>query len=139
MAEVEMSIEWDDEALKELVTVGVTAINRAQELTAMDIWANVQIEAPKDTGRLAGSWDVRESNGWVIFTNVEYASIVHDGRGEVVPVAARALHFFIQGAEVFAMYSSPVDPNPYADRAIERTEARVNDFIQIALQEAGLT
>lgn len=62
--------------------------------------------APKDTGALAGSISVAPLGGYayVIAPHMPYANIAENGRGEVVPVNAKALHY---RNGTFSKYSSP--------------------------------
>lgn len=40
-------------------------------------------------------------------------TVVENGRGAIVPVRAKALHYFIDGKEIFSQYSKPYKGNPY--------------------------
>lgn len=52
-------------------------------------------------------------------TSVEYGAHVEFGRGFVFPEEAEALHFYVDGVEVFAQYSRPAEPQPYLRPAAE--------------------
>lgn len=48
-----------------------------------------------------------------------YWKIVNDGRGPIVPVSAKALHWFTpEGEEVFSDYSGPVAPRHILEKAL---------------------
>lgn len=137
-------IEFDLAALNAFLDAGAKAAQRAVELTATEVWGNVGREAPVDHGRLAGSFQLEQRGDleWAVFSNVEYALAVHEGTSpyEIFPVNAQALRFVINGQVIFAQkVSHPGIPaNPYGDRAVEAAQSRVDEFIEIALQEAGV-
>jgi len=60
-----------------------------------------------------------------VVSTAEHHVYVHRGRGEVRPVSARALHFFVGGREVFAMRSGPVAPNPFWTETFEAQKGRI--------------
>lgn len=138
-----VDFEADTSALEEFGEAGVRVIRRAVELTAVDLWGNVQEEAPKITTRLAGSWFLEQrGEDWIIATNVHYAPYVHEGTDPytIEPVSARALRFEIAGDVIFAkrVEHPGISANPFTDRAVQRTEARLQEFAEIAVQEEGL-
>jgi len=61
-------------------------------------------------------------------TNVEYAQYVNEGRGPVVPIHAKALHYFHNGMEIFSKRSGPADPKPYFENASNKFEVYVDKF-----------
>ena len=55
-----------------------------------------------------------------------YTHWVIDGRGPVLPVRARALHWkTCSGEDVFAMYSRATEPNPFHERGWQRSVPQV--------------
>lgn len=87
----------------------------------------MQLEAPIDTGALRRSGKVdrprRVGKSWVIrFRFKEYYAIyVHQGRGEIRPVRAKALRWVNKaGVVVFAAKARAVPENPFMWRAWQR-------------------
>lgn len=115
--------------------------------TAVDLWGNLGREAPRDQGRLAGSFS-RPSNTpamrFTIRSSVPYSVAVNQGsRPHWMPFRplqvwagrhgftdARALWYHI------AKYGTK--PNNYAGRSIDKTSARLQEFVNRAAREAGL-
>lgn len=138
--------EWDEQAIQDFVSLAKEACKRAVELLALDVWANIRKEAPTDKGRLAGSFNLEQIGdfAWRIYTNVLYALFVHEGTGvhgpigqPIVPVRARYLAFEWQGKMWFLKSVKGQEPNPYADRAINMSEQRSQEFVRKALDEVG--
>lgn len=110
--------------------------------------SNAKVEAPVKTGNLRariGPPTVRQSG---VSTTVEvkahaaYAYIVHEGRGAVVPVRARALRWTGPTGVVFSMYSGSVAPNRFMDRGLQQSEAGIqrafDQAAAAAMRELGL-
>ncbi len=144
----EFDVEIDLGALEVLIDKGIEAISKGVELATIDLWGNIRAEAPVDEGRLAGSWELTPVDDleWRIGTNVLYALYVQEGTGvfgpggsPIVPVSASVLRFETKGGEViFTRSVQGMPSNPYVDRAMEATSARVGDFASLALQEVGV-
>ena len=115
-----------------------SAVERAVELAAIELWGNLKAEAPVDHGRLAGSFQLEgEGLNYAITSGVEYALAVSEGTDphEIVPVEAQALRFVVEGEVIFARrVQHPGTPgDPYIDRSIEQVQARVPEFVEMAL------
>lgn len=139
---------WNPDDIERFKTLTETVYRRAHELLATEIWANIGREAPTDHGRLAGSFQIEQGSGreWRIYSNVEYALFVHEGTGihgptghKIVPRTASKLVFEWRGKTWFLGSVAGQKPNPYADRAIDKAQGRVQEFIQRAIEEAGVT
>lgn len=117
---------------------------------AQEVWRGFRIEAPVDHGRLAGSFMLERHNDfeYAIQSGVEYALAVAEGTGvygpkhqEIVikPKIKKCLHFIWQGMEVFAKeaHVQGMKPNPYHERAFQKGEDRIDEFIRRALREYG--
>ncbi|RFU83610.1 HK97 gp10 family phage protein [Streptomyces triticagri] len=79
--------------------------------------------APVDSGHLRASIRsaVRQEGGRIVgrvWTDVDYASIVHNGRGPVVPRRAKALRFQIGGRTIFARRVGPARGQPFLWEAL---------------------
>lgn len=106
---------------QELTNAGRQVVNRAKIL------------APVDTGRLRASIQGRFSRTWTlrpqftVFTNVEYAQMVHDGtRPHIIrPKNAQALRFRVGNRIVFArvVHHPGTRPRPFLDRALAEVTA----------------
>lgn len=124
-------------------------LNKAGRTAGFIVEGNAKVEAPVKTGNLKnkiGPPSVKQSG---IATTVEvkahaaYAYIVHEGRGVVVPVRAKALRWVGPQGVVFSMRSGPVAPNRFMDRGLAKSEAQINQAFDQALtntlRELGLT
>lgn len=58
-------------------------------------------------------------------TNAPYARWVEEGRGEVVPVRAKALRFVIGGRVIFAKRAGPAKGRYYMKRAFEQNQGNI--------------
>lgn len=118
---------------------GAEIVEHALKLTAAELWGQIAREAPVDHGRLAGSFLIEQQSPlqWMIYTLVEYALAVHNGTAPhtIYPVNAKAL--FWPGAlhPVKKVNHPGTAANPFAERAIDNTSARVDDFARIAVDE----
>lgn len=132
--------------LRELDALGgriKQAAAHAFRLTSLQLWGDIRQEAPVNTGRLAGSFEIAQISAlsWRVFTAVSYALAVLEGTKPHViePRAARALHFRVQGDWVLVgkVNHPGTAANPYVDRAITSTESRIEDFVQQAIDAVG--
>lgn len=100
---------------------------------AQTVRQQMQAEAPVLTGVMRHEHrvdqPVRRADGWHILFRTEarsregfaYPIAVHNGRGEVRPVRAKALRWVSRsGAVVFARRSGPSRPNPWMWRTFVR-------------------
>jgi hypothetical protein len=87
-------------------------------LILADISAAAAVRTPVDTGRLRSGrlenikFRRNKVTGYVYY-RVHYAGYVHDGRGEVRPVRAKALRFVIGGRTIFATKVGPARAQPW--------------------------
>lgn len=122
------------------------AINKIGNLqnTVADVGISIMKgEIPKRTGALANSVHAEVDFGTVRIIagdgDVNYARFVNDGRGEIRPKSARALHWveghgpyaeLPGGGDVFSMRSKPTKPNDFAERTIRRLKSiNFNNYI----------
>jgi len=87
------------------------------------------------TGGLINSIMVDETSDkeYYIGTFLDYAYYVEYGRGPVVPVTAKVLHFEIDGEDIFTHYSGPAEPRPFVAPAFEKTESEAISVIEEAI------
>ena len=136
-----MEVEIDLSELQEATRRFPGVIERALELTVMELDSNLRKESPVDHGRLAGSWQAEQISPleWGLTSGLEYTMAVNEGTPphRIEPVSAKVLRFEIDGQEVFCKYVDHpgTDPNPYIDRSIEATAARADEFASTAIEE----
>lgn len=115
---------------------------------AAHLMGELRKEAPVDTGRLAGSFQLDEDRSALglpefhIRSGVNYALAVHTGTGvygpsrqPITPVRAQRLAFSVGGVPVFAKSVKGSPPNPYIDRAIDSTKSRASSLASIAMNQ----
>ena len=143
---IQYEVEFNDEDIRRFAELATQVFSRATELLAQEVWGNIMRESPTDHGRLAGSFAIEQINDydWRIYTNVEYALWVDEGTGihgptgqRIVPVQANVLVFDWLGKTWFLRSVEGQKPNPYADRAIDQADSRVEEFVARAMRETG--
>ena len=107
-------------------------IPQALEKIAYQARNEVVREFPSDTGKTAADFQVYSSSDLEFkVTNPNPAALyVYTGRGEVTPVNGKALHFFINGQEVFAKRVEGTEPNDYITPALESVSSQVDSIAQ---------
>lgn len=115
-----VTIQLDSTAIQRMMQspdglVGRDAIRRA---TSVQLAARQQVGV--SSGRLRRSIvkrgptvNARGGVSILVGSDLGYAKVHHEGRGEVTPVNAKVLHWRVGGVDVFAMRSGPVRPNRY--------------------------
>lgn len=92
-------------------------------------------------GDLLNSIEIEEESetSYLIGTTIKhfYPLCIENGRGEVRPIRAKALHWFtLSGIEIFSQYSSPAPPRPFVKPAFEQTQSRAIDIIKTEIYNA---
>lgn len=141
----EKSIQFDLSQLEEVAKKFPNAVDRALDLTGQELTRQMKLEAPVDEGFLKGSIDlpvkVRDLV-YEIHIGAAYWRPVQLGitkAYDIFPINAKALAFEWRGEFVFfkKVTIPPRPGNPFIDRAIETTEKRIPEFVQIALDRVG--
>lgn len=126
----------------------IQGIQHANDLTAQFTLARVKIEAPKDHGRMAGSFTMRKTGdfSYNVEEGTNYGVYVWKGtgiygeRGEPIrPKKGKYLRFEIDGNVVYAKSVKGQKPNDFPERAVEQSQKRVGDFVRQGLAKAGIT
>jgi len=137
-----LEFHLDDSGLEEFAEQGVSAVELALKYTATEAWGQVKREAPVDRNRLAGSFALSQRGPleWVIASNVVYALVVHEGREPGPPpwkpVAKWAERKGLPPFPIwYGIKTRGTSPNRYADRAIEKTRQRTQEFVRRAIRE----
>lgn len=106
------------------------SIPRGLEKIADDARDEIVSHFPKDSGKTAADFEVKANSDLSFeITNPNPAALyVYTGRGEVTPKNAKALHFFIDGKEVFTKRSEGTEPNDYITPALNNVANRVDQL-----------
>ena len=136
-----ISIEFDFSKLVDFGQDGIKAMDRTIELVAGDVIKNINREAStfkRPTGRLTsgifGPVKIALTE-WGIEIRDKYWKYVEGGRGPVYPIRAKALHFFIEGKEIFVKSVGPAQANPFVSRAIQTSMGRTQNLLDVAIKE----
>jgi len=144
-------IQWQIEIHDDGIALTAQKYRRAKshclELIGLDLNANLQKEAPVDTGRLAGSFNnLRKisDDQYVTSSNADYAEAVQEGRkpGHAPPFEPIARwakrHGLPAGAVWRKIWQKGIKPNPFVDRAIDAVEPRIAECWKIAMRDLVL-
>lgn len=126
----------------------VRGIQHANDKAAQFTLARVKIEAPKDHGRMAGSFTMRKTGdfSYTVEEGTNYGVYVWKGTGiygergqPIRPKSAKVLRFEIDGNVIYTKSVKGQKPNDFPDRAVEQSQKRVSDFVRQGLAKAGIT
>lgn len=128
----------DDHGLaKRLESKGIEVERRGHKLVS-DISDAVQFSvkraAPRGkTSKLKASIRNKPNrNRGVVYVDegiAPYASYVIEGRGGFGPKNKKALHFFVDGKEVFTKRVGPSKPNNFFKKGFEQSQAKVDHLV----------
>lgn len=135
----EFEIEFNLTELTALCEGMRKAIPRMLEMTAQELWGNIRREAPTDHGRLAGSFTLSQDSAvqYRIQSPVEYALAVNDGSEAhmIYPKNKKALYWAGAAHPMKAVHHPGNKPNPYLDRAMDKTTQRLGEFATTVMAE----
>lgn len=116
-----------------------SAIDRFANITADKIKDEMKGESPIQTGDLRRSIKSKPLTRMqaIVYSNLHYAGIVNDGRGEIEAKNGGSLNFRINGQMVHVKRVGPAAPNPYVQRGIDRVH-QFDALLDQALREVGL-
>lgn len=82
-----MPVQIDGDKFRELAKKAAEAVKQAVRLTAVELTGNIREQSPVDHGRLAGSWNMKQTGAlsYKVYTAVKYARFVNDGTGVYGP------------------------------------------------------
>lgn len=142
---VNYKMEFNPEDMQRFLELVSQVYSRAMQLFATEMLRNLGQEAPVDHGRLAGSFDanpMEDDLSWRITSDVEYALDVYQGTGiygptgtPIYPTVGEFLVFEWKGETWFLRSVRGQEPNPYIDRAFDSTQARADEFVNMAVDE----
>ena len=97
--------------------------SRLLQITSLDSFGS------NKTGRLANSITINNSgNSASVGTDLFYASFVEEGRGSI-QASGKALHFYLDGEEVFVNHVGPSTPRPYVESSYSALEGRAEQIV----------
>lgn len=122
--------------LEQLREVGT----RMMDLWGTDFLTIVDDEVPVKTHNLQWSIPANTQRGdwqWIIGTNVEYASYVHEGTGP--HIIKGNPYLFWSGADhpVTSVIHPGTPENPFFDRTLDQTESKLEDYLTEAMGDIG--
>lgn len=125
--------------INRIIRLGDNFPPKATKMVALEMWGNMRREAPVDTGRLAGSFQLEGRGlGYAIVSGVEYAGAVLTGTQPhiIVPRTKQALWWQGAAHPVKRVQHPGTAGNDYVGRAWNRTQGRLQEFADAALRES---
>lgn len=129
-------------------------VNRAMDLSQMELIANLKKNSPFDEGNMQGGWfPLRYSMlNRLVRSPQKYTPFVNDGTGIYGPrgqkirpkskkgsKSKKALAFTYKGAKVVVRSVKGIRPRKFVERSINDTEKRSDEFvIRAAMEFKGL-
>lgn len=123
-------------------------VNRAMDLSQMELIANLKKNSPVDEGNMQGGWfPLRYSMlNRLVRSPQKYTPFVNDGTGiygprgqKIRPKSKKALAFTYKGAKVVVRSVKGIRPRKFVERSINDTEKRGDEFvIRAAMEFKGL-
>jgi hypothetical protein len=138
-------IEIDFSQLDHLVDKFPTqVVDRAMNLTAQELLRNVKIEAPGKIPQTTRMKKISESKYAILINHIAWRFIQFGTRKDypIEAVNAKALYFFWEKKGEWVFFKRVIHPgikaNPFVERAIDSTQGRISEFVQMALDGVKL-
>lgn len=133
--------------IRKVANLPIEVQKRVCLYTAIDLWGNLGREAPRDQGRLAGSFAKPSMTPALLFrliSSAAYSVAVNEGSrphwAPFRPIQVWAERHGFTDARILwyhiAKYGTR--PNNYAGRAIDKTSLRIQEFVNRAARECGV-
>jgi len=135
-----MTAEMDKTEVDVMFEGALEVGQKALEYLALDYWSVSVENANIKTGTLRGSiqYDQQDDNTWTVGTNLEYASYVHEGTSPhlILPTNWDG-YLWWEGADHPVRYVEHPGyaGNPWFDTAIEITEGRLDEYLEMAMED----
>lgn len=123
-------------------------VNRAMDLSQMELIGNLKRNSPVDEGYMQNSWfPLRFSTlNRMVRSSAKYTPFVNDGTGiygpkgqKIRPRTKKALAFNYKGAKVVVKSVKGIKPRKFVEKSINQTEKRSDEFvIRAAMEFKGL-
>jgi len=123
-------------------------VNRAMDLSQMELIGNLKRNSPVDEGYMQGSWfPLRFSTlNRMVRSSAKYTPFVNDGTGiygpkgqRIRPKNKKVLAFQYKGAKVVVKSVKGIKPRRFVEKSITQTEKRSDEFvIRAAMEFKGL-
>lgn len=139
-----MPLEITQNDLNKMIPQFRRALRRSHDLTALELWGNLQEFSPQDHGRLAGSWTLQKKGNMysTVGTSVKYALVQNDGSDpyEIFPRTSSALRFSVGGSVIYAkrVRHPGIKGKKYIEKSTDATNERISEFVEMALDQEGL-
>lgn len=122
MADLHEAERFTREAGRQLHDIMAEGFHALLEAIVSEAQSNLQNNMNINTGELLASIRILNEEGLKgeVGTDVEHAWYIEYGRGPVVPVHAKMLHWIDKdtGEDVFSMYAGPTEPMPFMEPAV---------------------
>jgi hypothetical protein len=123
-------------------------IDRAMDLSQMELLGNLKRNSPVDEGYMQNSWfPLRFSSlNRMVRSSAKYTPFVNDGTGiygpkgrKIYPKKGKFLAFKYKGKKIAVPWVRGIKPRRFVERSINQTEKRSDEFvIRAAMEFKGL-
>lgn len=132
----EISVEIDFSDVQRYLDEGREAIARAIDAAAEDLAAVVGEEAESSSHRLGEPWPIEQvGEDRRVYAPEFFAHFLARGTRDHGPRSGEFLVFEQDGQMVFARRVRGIPANPFGERAVERTEERLDAIITETFEE----
>jgi hypothetical protein len=123
-------------------------VNRAMDLSQMELIGNLKRNSPVDEGYMQNSWfPLRFSTlNRMVRSSAKYTPFVNDGTGiygpkgqKIYPKRGKFLSFKYKGKKIAVPWTRGIKPRRFVEKSINQTEKRSDEFvIRAAMEFKGL-